>query len=56
MASLENLIENLMAYEVQLQERKKYEQQQQLKKKAIAFNAFSDMKEYNEEEDNITKE
>ena len=35
--SLKNLIGNLMAYEVQLEDRKKDEQQLQSKKKVLAF-------------------
>ena len=35
--SLENLIGNLMAYEVQFEDRKKDEQQLQSKKKVLAF-------------------
>jgi len=41
--SLENLIGNLMAYEVQLEERKKDEQQPLSKKKVLAFHTSSDM-------------
>ena len=40
--SLEKLIDNLMAYEVQLEDRKKDEQQLQSKKKVLAFHASSD--------------
>ena len=41
--SLENLIGNLMTYEVQLEDRKKDEQQLQSKKKVLAFHTSSDM-------------
>ena len=41
--SLENLIGNLMAYEVQLEEQKKDEQQPLSKKKVLAFHTSSDM-------------
>ena len=40
--SLENFIGNLMAYEVQLEERKKDKQQPLSKKKELAFYASSD--------------
>ena len=40
--SLENLVDNLMAYEVQLEDRKKDEQQPFSKKKELAFHASSD--------------
>ena len=40
--SLENLIGNLMAYEVQLEDRKKDELQSLSKKKELAFHASSD--------------
>ena len=40
--SLENLIGYLMAYEVQLEDRKKDEQQPLSKKKVLAFHASSD--------------
>ena len=40
--SLENLIGNLMAYELQLEERKKDERQPHSKKKELAFHASSD--------------
>jgi len=50
--SLENLIRNLMTYEVQLEDRKKDGQQFQSKKKVLAFHASSDMdnSDDNEEE------
>ena len=41
--SLENLIGNLIAYEVQLEDRKKDEQQLQSKKKVLAFHISSDL-------------
>ena len=47
--SLENLIGNFMAYEVQLEARKKDEQQPLSKKKELAFHASSDT--YNSDDD-----
>ena len=47
--TLDNLIENLMAYEVQLQYKKKYEQLQS-KKNVLAFNAFLDTEDLDNEE------
>jgi len=48
--TLENLIGNLMAYEVQLEERKKDERQHRSKKKELAFHASSDTDNDDEEE------
>ena len=47
--SLENLIGNLMAYEVQLEDRKKDEQQLQSKKKVLAFHTSSDIDNSNDD-------
>ena len=51
--SLENLIGNLMAYEVQLEERKKDEQQLQSKKQVLAYHTFSDLDSSDDDEDEI---
>ena len=48
--SLEILIGNLMAYEVQLEDRKKDEQQLQFKKKVLAFHSDLDNSDDDEEE------
>ena len=50
--TLENLVGNLMAYEVQLQDRKK-DKQLQPKKKVFTFNASSDSEDLDNEEDDI---
>ena len=51
--SLENLIGNLMAYEVQLEDRKKNEQQPFSKKKEFAFHAFSDTDNSDDDEEEM---
>ena len=51
--SLENLIGNLMAYEVQLEERKKDEQQHLSKKNVLAFHTFSDMDNSDDDEEEM---
>ena len=52
--TLENLISNLMAYEVQLEDRKKDEQQLQSKKKVLVFHTSSDLDNLDEDEDEMT--
>ena len=49
--SLENPIGNLMAYEIQLKEQKKDEQQPLSKKKVLAFHTSSDMDNSDDEEE-----
>jgi len=51
--SLENLIGNLMAYEVQLEGRKKDEQQSQSKKKVLTFHISSDMDNLDDDEEEM---
>ena len=51
--SLENLIDNLMAYEVQLEDRKKDEQQLQSKKKVLAFHISSNLDNSNDDEEEM---
>jgi len=51
--SLENLIGNLMAYEVQLEERKKNEQQSLSKYKVLAFHTSSDMDNSDDDEEEM---
>jgi len=51
--SFENLIGNLMAYEVQLEDRKKDEQQLQSKKQVLAYHTFSDLDSSDDDEDEI---
>ena len=51
--SLENLIGNLMAYEVQLEDRKKDEQQLQSKKKILAFLTSSDIEDLDDDEEEM---
>ena len=52
--SLENFIGNLMAYEVQLEDRKKDEHQLQSKKKVLAFHTSSDMDNLDDDEKEMT--
>ena len=49
--SLENLIGNLMTYEIQLEDRKKDDQQPFSKKKELAFHTFSDMDNSDDDEE-----
>ena len=51
--SLGNLIGNLMAYEVQLEERKKDEQQLLSKNKVLAFHTSSDMDNSDDDEEEM---
>ena len=51
--SLENLIGNLMAYEVQLEDRKNDKIQFQSKKKVLAFHTSSDMKNSDDDEEEM---
>ena len=51
--TLENLIRNLMAYEVQIEDRKKDEQQHQSKKKVLTFYASSNTEDSDVEEEKI---
>ena len=51
--SLKNLIGNLMAYEMQLEDRKKDEQQLQSKKKVLAFHITSDMDNSDDDEEEM---
>ena len=51
--SLENLLGNLMAYEVQLEERKKDERQHRSKKKELAFHASFDTDDSNDDEEEM---
>ena len=52
--SLENLIGNLVEYEVQLEDRKKDEQQPQSKKKVLAFHTSSDMDNSDDDKEEMT--
>jgi len=51
--SLENLIGNLIAYEVQLEDRKNDENQLQSKKKVLAFHASSDTDNSDDDEEKM---
>ena len=51
--SLENLIGNLMAYEVQLEDQKNDELQLQSKKKVLAFYTSSDMDNSDDDEEEM---
>ena len=52
---LENLIGNLMAFEVQLEDRKNDEHQLQSKKKVLAFHTSSDMNNSDDDEEAFKK-
>ena len=51
--SLENFIGNLMEYEVQIEDRKKDEQQLQSKKKVHAFHTSSDLDKSDDDEEEM---
>ena len=51
--SLENLIGNLMAYEVQLEDRKNDDLQLQSRKKVLAFHTSPDMYNSDDEEEEM---